>query len=246
MSQQCSVPKGAPFGHHWWSFLLIFLCWSFAGASQANPDHSHLTVVVDIPTGEVSAPGDALGLYAVQLQRCDATVSLSTGNVHHRPSLNSTFGVIADTMLSVFIGAAHANHRERFDGPAASEFRARIALGSPGRTSLGELLAPTARYCGVLLTLARLPAGNGLPALDNSLRLSVPDAPPLEIAFRETITLTLGKPWQTDGQPARLQITLRPRAVQALLLRSPDDFGVRSQRAIMRLAEASSATVLPQ
>ena len=150
----------------------------------------------------------------------------------------------AERLLGVLVGTAYANHRDRFDGPAGIEFRMRVALDRPGNTLLGELVVPSTRYCRVLLTLARLPAATGLPALENSLRLSVPDAAPLEIAFRESIALALSKPWVPDGAAAQLKITLRPRATQSLLAQKNGDFGVFSQRVVTRLTEASSATVL--
>jgi hypothetical protein len=222
-----------------WAVLLAFCVMS---TLHAAPDHTHLAVVVEIPAGETSGLGDALGVYAVQLQPCQVSSELTPHADPHEPT-RSFSQLVVERLLSAVSGTAYANHRERFDGPAASEFRRRVALDRAGNTSLGELVVPSARYCGVLLTLARLPAIDGLLALENSVRLSAPGTASLGIAFRESITLSLSKPWLAEGAPAQLKITLRPRATQALLAQQTDDFGVLSQRVMARLAEASSAAV---
>lgn len=223
----------------------MLACLGLISTSQAASDHTHLTVVVEVPAGEASGEGDALGVYAVQLQPCLASSGLTSRADPQEPTF-SLARFTVERLLSVLVGTAYANHRDRFDGPAASEFRTRVALDRPGNTTLGELVVPPARYCRVLLTLARLPTAKGLPALENSLRLSAPGAAPLEIAFRESIALSLSKLWVADGAAAQLKITLRPRATQSLLAQQSEDFGVLSQRVMTRLTEASSAAVSPK
>lgn len=223
----------------YWAALV---CVGLLTTPLAASDHTHLSVLVEVPAGETSGEGDALGIYAMQLQPCQASPVLKQRAHSNEPTYGWT-RMVVERLMGALVATAHANHRDRFDGPAEGEFRMRVALDRAGNTSIGELVVPAARYCRVLLTLARLPAAKGLPALENSLRLSMPGAAPLEIAFRESIALTLIKPWVADGTVAQLKFTLRPRAAQALLANQSEDFGALSQRVVSRLTEASSAAV---
>lgn len=230
-----------PFKH-----LVALICAALATLSHAAADHTHLLVNVEVPAGETSGDGDALGVYAVQVQPCSTSSAGLMPRAHRKEAVDSVGKLAVERLLSVLSGTAHANHRDRFDGPAEAEFRVRVALDRSGRTSIGELILPSAQYCRVVLTLARLPSVQGLPALENALRLSVRGTAPLEIAFRESIVLTFDKPWVADGTAAQLKITLRPRATQSLLVRKNEDFGALSQRVMTRLTDASSAAVSPQ
>ena len=215
----------------------------FLGAARAA-DHSHVQLSVQIRASDTSASGDALGLYAAQLVPCDAAAA------NHLPTEQSgTWQAFAERLLGLMIGAAHANHRERFDGPASGEFLKRVALDSAGVTPIGEIVAPKTRYCRVLLTLARLPATSGptgSPELPFSLRLSTPKGSEIKLDFRESLAVSFDKPWFANRRSASLVITLRPRSAAALIPESTDDFGAVSQRVVAQLAQASSARIATQ
>ena len=139
---------------------------AFSGAAPAA-DHSHVQLSVEVRAADTSASGDALGVYAAQLVPCDVAAASRLPQ-----DQSGTLQAFAERLLGVIVGTAHANHRDRFAGPAAGEFLKRVALDRAGVTPIGELVAPAARYCQVLLTLARLPAVGGTPELPFSLRLS--------------------------------------------------------------------------
>lgn len=206
----------------------------FLGAACAA-DHSHVRLSVEVQANDTSASGDALGLYAAQLVPCDAAAASRSP---HNDS--ATWRGFTERLLSLVIGTAHANHRERFDGPASGEFMKRVALDLAGITPVGEIVAPAARYCRVLLTLARLPA-TGSPELPFSLRLSTPKGREIKLDFRESLAVSFDKPWLANGRSANLVITLRPRATAGLIPEDADDFGAVSQRVVAQLAKASSA-----
>lgn len=215
----------------------------FLGAACAA-DHSHVRLSVEVQANDTSASGDALGLYAAQLVPCDAAAASRSP---HNDS--ATWRGFTERLLRLVIGTAHANHRERFDGPASGEFMKRVALDLAGITPVGEIVAPAARYCQVLLTLARLPAAagaTGSPELPFSLRLSTPKGREIKLDFRESLTLSFDKPWLANGRSANLVITLRPRSAAELIPESTDDFGAVSQHVVAQLAKASSAHITTQ
>ena len=117
----------------------------------------------------------------------------------------------------------------------------RVALDLAGITPVGEIVAPAARYCQVLLTLARLPAAAGAtdsPELPFSLRLSTPKGREIKLDFRESLAVNLDKPWLANGRSATLVITLRPRSAAGA-----DNFGAVRQRVVAQLAQAASAQI---
>ena len=131
---------------------------AFTGAAAAV-DHSHVQLSVEVRATDTSASGDALGVYAAQLVPCDVAAA---SRLPQDPS--GTLQAFAERLFGVIVGTAHANHRDRFAGPAAGEFLKPVALDRAGVTPIGEIVAPVARrYCQVLLTLARLPAVGGSP-----------------------------------------------------------------------------------
>lgn len=162
-------------------------------AIAAEPDHVHVSVEFLVPRAEASGTGDALGLYALQLLPCAGSAQRSAQSVAAARLWTSALGV-AERAFGVLIGTAHANHRERFDGPAAAEFGKRVALDRAATTMVGTLVAPKAQYCKVGLVLARLPSRGSEPALPFSLRLSKPPDRELVIDFRENIEIALAKP----------------------------------------------------
>ena len=214
-------------------------------AVAAQPDHVHLSVKIVVPHGETSGAGDALGLYALQLLPCEppAQSSRQTGALER---LRTSAIAIGERALSLLIGTAHANHRERFDGPASAEFGKRIALDRATTTSVGTLVAPMATqatYCKVGLVLARLPSRGKEPALPFSLRLSKSPEQALVIDFRENVEIALTKPWVASGSTAKLTVVLRPqRALQVLNVQGIED-GERMQRAVVSLAAEASASI---
>ena len=230
---------------------LTFVC-SFVMAATvavnaiaAQPDHVHVTVGIVVPPGEASGAGDALGLYALQLLPCAGSTqsSMQTGVLE---LLRTGALVVGERALGLLVGVAHANHRERFDGPAAAEFGKRIALDRAATMNVGTLVAPIAQmatYCKVGLVLARLPSKGKEPALPFSLRLSKSPERELVIDFRENIEIPLVKPWTPSGSIAKLTVTLRPqRALQVLDLQGIED-GERMQRAVVSLTAEASASI---
>ncbi len=213
---------------------------TFSGCADAA-DHFHVSTTIEVKAADVSAKGDALGLYAAQVLPCESSAAATA-----TPNAQSRIKAFVDALLGAISGTAYANHREHFDGPAAAEFMTRIALDRASARRIGEIIAPGGRYCRVLLTLARLPAAQDVPALSFSLRLSTPHGGEVNLEFRESLMLTLDKPWQADSHAAVLTITLRPNATRELLSKattSTDDFGALSQRVVTRLAQASSARI---
>ena len=211
-------------------------------AIAAQPDHVHVTVEIVVPRAETSGAGDALGLYALQLLPCagSAQNSTQTGTLGR---LRARALLAGERVLDALIGTAHANHRERFDGPAAAEFGRRIALDQAATTNVGTLFAPIAQYCTVGLVLARLPSKGNEPALPFSLRLSRPPGQELVIDFRENLEIPLAKPWVASGSTAKLTVALRPqRALQVLDLQGIED-GERMQRAVVSLATEATASI---
>ena len=211
-------------------------------AVAAQPDHVHLSVKIVVPHGETSGAGDALGLYALQLLPCVAAAQSATptGALER---LRTSVLVIGERALSLLVGTAHANHRERFDGPASAEFGKRIALDRATTTTVGTLVAPLATYCKVGLVLARLPSRGKEPALPFSLRLSKSPEQALVIDFRENVEIALTKPWIASGSTAKLTVVLRPqRALQVLNVQGIED-GERMQRAVVSLATEASASI---
>ena len=217
--------------------LCVVAATLFLGAAHAA-DHSHVGLSVEVRASDTSASGDALGLYAAQLLPCDAVAASRVP-----PDQSGRWQVFAERLLGLMIGTAHANHRDRFDGPASGEFLKRVALDHGGVTPIGEIVAPAARYCRVLLTLARLPAVGGVQALPFSLRLSTPKGGEVKLDFRESLAVSFGKPWLANGRSASLMITLRPRSAAALIPENTDDFGALSQRVVAQMAKASSAQI---
>ena len=214
-------------------------------AVAAQPDHVHLSVKIVVPHGETSGAGDALGLYALQLLPCVASTQSSTQTGALERLQTSALG-IGERALGLLINTAHANHRERFDGPASAEFGKRIALDRAASTNVGTLVAPLATlvtYCKVGLVLARLPSHGKDPALPFSLRLSKSPEQALVIDFRENIEVPLVKPWIASGSTAKLTVVLRPqRALQVLNVQGIED-GERTQRAVVSLATEASASI---
>ena len=211
-------------------------------AVAAQPDHVHLSVKIVVPHAETSGAGDALGLYALQLLPCEtpAQSSRQTGALER---LRTSAQVIGERALSLLVGTAHANHRERFDGPASAEFAKRIALDRATTTTVGTLVAPQATYCKVGLVLARLPSRGKEPALPFSLRLSKSPEQALVIDFRENVEIALAKPWVASGSTAKLTVVLRPqRALQVPNVQGIED-GERMQRAVVSLATEASASI---
>ncbi len=209
----------------------------FLGVAHAA-DHSHVRLSVQVRASDTSAIGGALGLYAAQLVPCDAAAASRLP-----PDQSGAWQVFAERLLNLVVGTAHANHRERFDGPASGEFMKRVALDYAGITPIGEIVAPAARYCRVLLTLARLPAKDGSSELPFSLRLSTPKGSEIKLDFRESLTVNFDKPWRANGRSANLVVTLRPRSAAALIPENTDDFGAVSQRVVAQLAQAASAQI---
>ena len=211
-------------------------------AIAVQPDHIHVTVAIVVPHAENSGAGDALGLYALQLLPCAGSTRspIQTGTLER---LRAAALAVAERVLGALIGTAHANHRERFDGPAAAEFGRRIALDQAATTNVGTLFAPIAQYCTVGLVLARLPSKGNEPALPFSLRLSRPPGQELVIDFRENLEIPLAKPWVASGSTAKLTVALRPqRALQVLDLQGIED-GERMQRAVVSLATEATASI---
>ena len=211
-------------------------------AIAASPDHVHLSVRIVVPHGETSGAGDALGLYALQLLPC-ATSAQSSTQTGALERLRANAWVVGERALGLMIGIAHANHRERFDGPASAEFGKRIALDRAATTTVGTLAVPLARYCKAGLVLACLPSQGKNPALPFSLRLSKLAERELVIDFRENIEIALAKPWVASGSAAKLTLVLRPqRALLGLNLQGIED-GERMQRAVVNLATEASASI---
>ncbi len=226
--------------------LVLFGGFMFTALTSfaAQPDHVHVTVEFVVPRAETSGAGDALGLYALQLLTCadSAQSSTQTGMLER---LRAGALVAVDRVLGVLVSTAHANHRERFDGPAAAEFGRRVALDRAANTIVGTLVAPIARYCKVGLVLARLPSQGKEPALPFGLRLSKSPDRVLAIDFRENLEILLAKPWVASGPTAKLTVTLRPqRALQVLDLQGVED-GERMQRAVVSLATEATASIYP-
>ena len=211
-------------------------------AFAAEPDHVHVAVEIVVPRDEASGAGDALGLYALQLLPCAGSAQGST-QAGALGRLQAHAQDLGKRVLGLLVGTAHANHRERFDGPAAAEFSKRIALDRAATTHVGTLVAPLARYCRVGLVLARLPSQGKEPALPFSLRLSKPSGQALIIDFRENLEIPLVKPWAASSLTAKLTVVLRPRrALQVLNLQGIDD-GERMQRAVVSLATEATASI---
>lgn len=211
-------------------------------AIAAAPDHVRVTVEIVVPRGEASGAGDALGLYALQLLPC-ANLAKNTTQTDILERLRVGVLVVGERALGLLISTAHANHRERFDGPAAAEFGKRIALDRAASTNAGTLVAPLARYCKVGLVLARLPSHGKEPALPFSLRLSKPSGQTLVIDFRENLEIPLTQPWAASGSTAKLTVVLRPqRALQVLEMQGVAD-GERMQRAVVSLATEATASI---
>jgi hypothetical protein len=212
-----------------------------AGGTLAHPaEHGHIRVVIDIRASDIGATGDVLGLYAAELVACDGRLSLAD------PTLPTSASVSQRTVESIFAvisGTAHANHRERLDGPAAREFMQPVALDRAGRTVLGELDAATGSYCHVRLTLARLPSTATRPALPHSLRLSGETGGVLALDYRETLQVLLTKPWRASGGSIELTVRLRPRTAQALIPFETDDMGAVSQRVVTLLSKQATAEI---
>lgn len=205
---------------------------AFTGAAAAV-DHSHVQLSVEVRATDTSASGDALGVYAAQLVPCDVAAASrlpkdQSGSLH----------AFTERLLGVMVATAYANHRERFAGPAAGEFLKRVALDRADVSPIGEIVAPAARYCRVLLTLARLPAVGGTPELPFSLRLSMSAGREIKLDFRESLAVNLDKPWLANGRSATLVITLRPRSAAGA-----DNFGAVRQRVVAQLAQAASAQI---
>ena len=211
----------------------IAFSWAAAAA-----DHSHVQLSVEIRATDTSASGDALGVYAAQLVPCDVAAASRLPK-----DQSGSLQVFTERLLGAMIGTAHANHRDRFAGPAAGEFLKRVALDRADVTPIGEIVAPAARYCQVLLTLARLPAVGGTPELPFSLRLSMSAGREITLDFRESLAVNLDKPWLANGRSATLVITLRPRSAAGLIAAGADDFGAVCQRVVAQLAQAASAQI---
>ena len=212
-----------------------------ANVAAANqPDHAHVSVTVVVPRGETSASGDALGIYALQLLPCEVDAPRAE---LMRDAMLVTLGSVAERLLGVFVGVAHANHRERFDGLAQAEFGKRVALDVSAKTEVGVLVAPIKRFCSVGLVLARLAAKNGQPEVPYSLRLSSGSGQQVTLDFRQDINVTLDKPWVSTGQDAKLVITLRPRRAHAVFQMQAIEDGERMQRVALRLAADADATI---
>ncbi len=213
-------------------------------SSAAQSDHVHVTVEFVVPRAEAGGVGDALGLYAMQLLTCAGSAQRST-ETSTLERLRAGALAAGERVLGMLVSTAHANHRERFDGPAAAEFGMRVALDHAATTIVGALVAPIARYCKVGLVLARLPSQGKEPALPFSLRLSKSPDRVLAIDFRENLEIPLAKPWVASGSTAKLTIALRPqRALQVLDLHGIED-GERMQRAVVSLATEATASIDP-
>ena len=211
-------------------------------AFAAEPDHVHVAVEIVVPRDEASGAGDALGLYALQLLPCTGSAQSST-QAGALGRLQAHAQGVGERVLGLLVGTVHANHRERFDGPAAAEFGRRVALDRAATTHVGTLVAPLVRYCRVGLVLARLPSQGKEAALPFSLRLSKPFGQALIIDFRENLEIPLAKPWAAGGLTAKLTVVLRPRrALQVLNLQGIDD-GERMQRAVFSLATDATASI---
>ena len=210
-------------------------------AAAAKPDHVHVSVTVVVPSGESSGVGDALGIYALQLVPCEGTEPRAERT---RDAVVATLSRVAERLLGLFVGVAHANHRERFDGLAQAEFGKRIALDIAAKTEVGVLVAPIKRFCSVELVLARLSAKSGQPEVPYSLRLSSGSGSQVTLDFRQDINVPLDKPWAADGQDAKLALTLRPRRAQAVLQMHGIEAGERMQRVALRLAADADATIV--
>ena len=195
-----------------------------------------------MPGEDTSGVGDALGIYALQLLPCAGSAQGPTRTGALGP-LRAKVRVIGERALDVLVGVAQANHRERFDGPAAAEFGKRLALDRAATTTLGTLVAPLAQYCKVGLVLARLPSQGAERALPFSLRLSKASDQVLVIDFRENLEIALTRPWAARGAAARLTIVLRPkRALHALTMSGLEE-GERMQRTVVSLATEATASI---
>ena len=209
------------------------------------PDHVHLAVDIVVPHDETSGAGDALGIYALRLLPCPNSAQQGSTQTGLMERLRTSALVIAERTFGLLIGTAHANHREKFDGPASAEFGKRVALDHAATTRVGTLIAPLSRYCKVSIVLARLPRQGNEPVLPFSLRLSKSPTEALVIDYREDLEIPLSKPWTTDASPAKLSVVLRPRrALQVLNLKGIED-GERMQRAIVSLATEATADINP-
>ena len=224
-----------------WVALALFA--PISAAVPEKPDHTHVNVSVVIARGETSGAGDALGLYALQLVPCDGVAARSEVV---RDLVMSAVSGIAERFLGLVVSVAHANHRERFDGPGAAEFGVRVMLDKAQTTEVGILVAPTKRFCSVALVLARLPTTAGRPALPFGLRISSSAEQQSTLDFRQDLRITLDKPWESSGQNSRLTITLRPRRAHAVLQMSGMEDGERMQRIVNRLAADAEATIRPK
>lgn len=227
-----------------WLVLTLFgsVILTALAAIAAQPDHVHVTVEIVVPRAETSGVGDALGLYALQLLPCagSAQNSTQTGTLER---LRARALLAGERVLDALIGTAHANHRERFNGPAAAEFGKRVALDRAATTMVGILIAPIAQYCKVSLVLARLPSQGKEPALPFSLRLSKPPDRELVIDFREDLDIPLAQPWVASGSTATLTVVLRPqRALRVLNMQGIED-GERMQHAVVSLATEATASI---
>ncbi len=224
--------------------LTLFGCVLFTAtaAVAAPPDHVHVKVEIVVPRAETSGAGDALGLYAVQLLPCAGSAQSSTqSSVLNR--LWASALVAGDRLLGVLVSTAHANHRERFDGPAAAEFGKRVPLDRAATTTVGTLIAPLGTYCKVGLVLARLPSHGKDAALPFALRLSNPAGQVLLIEHREDLEIPLTKPWNASASATKLTVILLPgRALQALGLPNMEE-GERMQRAVVSFAKEATASI---
>ena len=211
-------------------------------AFAAQPDHVHVAVEIVVPSGEASGVGDALGLYALQLLPCEGSAQ-SSRQAGSLERLHASALVVGERALGLLVGMAHANHRERFDGPASAEFGKRVALDRAATTNVGKLIVPLARYCKVGLVLARLPSQGTEPALPFSLRMSKLPHRALVIEFRENLEIPLFRSWAAIGSTAKLTVVLRPqRTLQILNIQGIED-GERMQRAVGSLATEATASI---
>ena len=233
---RCSTDecKTVRFGARASGVAILALAAGIACGIALADDHAHVEAVVSVSADALGSPGDVLGVYAIELLPCARAARAGS-------RLDALFAGLS----ALLVPSAHANHRERFDGPAAKEVLRRVPLDQAQATALGELIVPRGTYCEVRLTLARLPAVQGpvpIPALPASLRLARPGAlPPFLIDYSQPVAIGLTERWNAGNCPARLTVLLRPGKLRPLLANAALDFGELSQRVLAALAEQAEA-----
>ena len=197
-------------------------------------DHSHLQVTLVVAPSQPGMAGDILGVYAFEMLPCDPVKAA------HAPP-GRAWTRLVDGALGFLVTTARANHRERFDGPAAKVVMQRLPLDRAHSVSLGDIAVAALTYCRARLSLARLPARTQptpLPPLETSVRMARPGGlPPMLLEYSHPFVVSLARPWNANGRPAQLTITLDPAAAKPVLADAGLDAGTLSQKALTLLAD---------